>query len=62
MKYEGEFSNGKIKVGKEYNIKSILVFEGEFFNETRLNGKGKEYYDNYNLKYEGDYGMEKRIL
>ena len=45
--------NGK---GVEYKIKkdNILVFKGEYLNGKR-NGKGREYYDNNNLKYQGEY-------
>ena len=31
-----------------------LIFEGEYLNGKR-NGKGKEYYNNGNLKFEGEY-------
>jgi len=30
------------------------MFEGEYLNGKR-NGKGKEYYDNGNLKFDGEY-------
>ena len=30
------------------------MFEGEYLNGER-NGKGKEYYDNGKLKFEGEY-------
>ena len=45
--------NGK---GVEYKIKkdNLLVFKGEYLNGKR-NGKGREYYDNNNLKYQGEY-------
>ena len=44
--------NGK---GKEYNeLNDTLIFEGEYLNGEK-NGKGKEYYDNSNLKFEGEY-------
>ena len=65
--YEGEFLFGKKNgKGKEYDYDNYnkfkhnfgerltdLMFEGEFFNDFRL--KGKEYYDNGKLKYEGEY-------
>ena len=57
--YEGETMKGtNIKNGKgvEYKIKkdNLLVFKGEYLNGKR-NGKGREYYDNNNLKYQGEY-------
>ena len=33
---------------------SKLIFEGEYLNNKR-HGKGKEYYDNGNQKFEGEY-------
>ena len=32
----------------------LMIFEGEYLNGKR-NGKGKEYYDNGELKFEGEY-------
>jgi len=57
--YEGETIKGtNIKNGKGYEYKmkkdNLLVFEGEYLNGKR-NGKGREYYDNNNLKYKGEY-------
>ena len=47
-------------LGKEYIISSnILMFEGEFLNWKR-NGKGKEYYENGEIKYKGEYLNGKR--
>ena len=44
---------GKNGKGEEYIMNSrILIFEGEYLNKKR-HGKGKEYYDNGNLKFEG---------
>ena len=41
--------------GKEYNIVSHrLIYEGEFLNGQR-NGKGKEYYYDGKLEFEGEY-------
>ena len=41
--------------GKEYLLSTnILIFEGEYLNGRR-NGKGKEYYTNGKLKFEGKY-------
>ena len=48
--YELKNGNGQIK---EFQKKDILVFEGQHINGER-NGKGKEYYDNGQLKFEGD--------
>ena len=43
--------------GKEYtNV--VLKFEGEKLNGKR-NGKGKEYYDNGELKFECEYSNGK---
>ena len=49
--------NGK---GKEYNHKGELIFEGEFLNGKRWNGKGKieEFYYNSSSiesEFEGEY-------
>ena len=44
--------NGK---GKEYDdYDGKLIFESEYLNGEK-NGKGKEYYANGNLKFEGEY-------
>jgi len=40
--------------GKEY-YKNELIFEGEFSNGNRWNGKGSEYFNNGKLKYKGEY-------
>ena len=37
----------------------ILIYEGEYLNGKR-NGKGKEYYNNNQLKFEGEYLNGKR--
>ena len=60
---DGE-KNGKIKDGKgvflEYkefifeDAPRNLEFEGKYLNGA-LNGRGKGYYDNGKLKYEGEY-------
>ena len=39
----------------------ILIFEGKYENKKR-NGKGKEYYENGKLKFEGEYIDNKRIM
>ena len=34
--------------GKEYNFKDDIIFEGEYFDNQRWNGKGIEHtYDDY---------------
>ena len=42
-------------VGKEYNDEGNLLFEGYFLNGKSSDGELKEYYENYNLKYEYEY-------
>ena len=50
-------SKGK---GKEYIINNDkLIYEGEYINGER-NGKGKEYYDDNKIKFEGEYLYGKR--
>ena len=39
---------------KDGKTNSGLIFEGEFLNGKKWNGKGKEYFAN-NLVYEGEY-------
>ena len=52
--------NGK---GKEYDkLNDKLIFEGEYLNGKRWNGKGKEYYNYRKLKFEGEYLNGKRNL
>ena len=49
--------NGK---WKEYlKNTNIIIFEGEYLNGKR-NGKGKEYYDDSELKFKGEYLNGKR--
>ena len=43
---------------KEYNIRGILSFEGQYIN-GEINGKGKEYYSCY-VMFEGEYLNGKR--
>ena len=43
---------GKIEIYKSDT--KIKIFEGEYLNR-KINGKGKEYYDNGKLKFEGEY-------
>ena len=50
--YELIKGNGKVK---EYDsLDGLLIFEGEYLKWKR-NGKGKEYYKNGIIKYEGVY-------
>ena len=43
------------EIGEEYNgYNNKLVYAGGILNGQR-NGKGKEYYDSGNLKFEGEY-------
>ena len=39
--------------GKEFDYHGNLLFEGEYLNGERY-CKGKEYYDNSKLKFEGE--------
>jgi len=56
-KYKEGKKDGK---GKEYKLNThILIFEGEYLNGKKI--KGKEYYDNGNLRFEGEYLNGKRI-
>ena len=47
-----EEEKNKIMIGK-------LEYEGEYLNDEK-NGKGKEYYSNGNIKFEGGYINGKR--
>ena len=50
MKFDGEYLKGKINgKGKEY-YDNILIFEGEYLNDERWNGKGLEINFPYNDK------------
>ena len=42
-------------IGKEYNDKGELIYEGEYYNGYRWNGKGKEFNEKEELIYEGEY-------
>ena len=60
MTFEGEFLNGKKSgKGKEYDNDGKIIFYGEYLNNTRWNGMGKEfemdYDDKWELKFEGEY-------
>ena len=39
----------------DYNGKPDLIFEGEYLNGKKWNGKGKEYDEYNNLVFEGEY-------
>ena len=56
-KYIEYESNGKVKEFCIYD--DHLLFEGEYLIGKR-NGKGKEYYENGDLKFEGEYLNGKR--
>ena len=50
-------TNTRVKIYNSFNDE--IIYEGEFLN-GKINGKGKEYYDNSTLKFEGEYIKEKR--
>ena len=54
IKLEEENSNQQRKE-KDYNSNDKIIFEGEYLNGKRWNGKGKEYGDNGKIKFEGVY-------
>ena len=50
-----EYINGERNgVGKEFDEKERLIFEGEYLNGKRWNGKIKHYGRNNKLEFEGD--------
>ena len=57
--FEGEYLNGERNgKGKEYDYYGELIFEGEYKEGKRWNGKGKEYHwdDDYNeFEFIGEY-------
>jgi len=55
LEFEGELINGERK-GKEYHF-GILIYEGEYLN-VQKNGKGREYYKNGKIKFEGEYILD----
>jgi len=56
-KYKIDGKNGQ---GKEFILNTnILIFEGEYYKGEK-NGKGKEYYDDGKLKFEGEFLNGKR--
>ncbi len=58
LKLEGNFVKRMLK-GYEYdNNTGNIIFEGEFLNDARWNGKGKEFMYVYNKNryvFEGEY-------
>ena len=59
IQFEGEYLNGN-KIGKEYDRDGQLIFEGEYLDDKRFNGKGKEFDYKNNLIFEGEYLNGKR--
>ena len=55
-KYKIGGKNGK---GREYLLKTKMLFEGEYINGKK-HGKGKEYYNYDKIKFEGEYKWKKR--
>lgn len=50
-----EVKDGELKgIGKEYNEKSQMIFEGEYLNKKK-NGKGKEFDPTGKLVFKGEY-------
>ena len=46
--------------GKEYRLNTnIILFEGEYFNKEK-NGRGREYYENGLIKFDGVYFKGKK--
>ena len=69
LEYEGEYLNGERNgKEKEYNVhatlcrspNNTLLFEGEYLNHKKWNGKGKEFDRKNNLIFEGKYLNGKR--
>ena len=73
INFEGEYLNGKRKIQEESNTISIdtnilfidyfedgeIKYEGNSINGLK-NGKGKEYYRDHSLKFEGEYLYDKK--
>ena len=57
--FEGRYIKG-YKYGNKYNGKGIIIFNGLQKNKKRWKGIGKIFYNNGNLKYEGQYNLGKR--
>ena len=49
-----ELKDGKGLIKEYYDENEIILYEGEYLNGKR-NGKGKQYYPNGNLKFEGEF-------
>ena len=56
LKFEGEYLDGKMKKGKEYDSNGVLIFEGEYLDGKKW--KGKEYNSEGELQFEGEKKME----
>ena len=54
FKFEGEFSNGIRKNGKEYYKNGKVIYEGDYLDGEKWNGKGKKYEDD-NFIFEGEF-------
>ena len=54
--FKGNYLNG---IGKEYNNKGKLIYEGGYLNGKR-NGKGKVYYNDGKILYEGEFLNNKK--
>ena len=50
MEYDGEFRRGRIWNGKWYDESGNIIYE-----LINGNGKGKEYFKNGKLSFEGEY-------
>ena len=67
LMFEGEFDKGlKNGNGVEYDYNDkyggyLKVFEGEYLNGKRWNGKGKEFGFGYVLKFEGEYKKGNKV-
>ena len=62
LTFEGDYKNDKRNgYGKEYDKDGNLIFEGEYLNGQRWNGKGKELLNmNKRIEFEGEYLNDKR--
>ena len=58
--FEGEYLNGQRNgKGKEYNNKGKLIFEGEYFNDLKWNGKGFDTLNNIIYELRDGKGLVK---
>ena len=53
--FEGQYSNGLRKKGKEFGKDRMIVFDGEYLNGNKLKGKSYEYNFNSVNEFDGDY-------